>query len=125
MNLVDLVNKNHQNPNVANHPDFRTGDTLSIHVRITEGSKSRLQVFQGICIAIKNPNTTNGHFRIRKLSSGMGVERVFPYHSPAVEKIEIVSRGKSRRAKHFYLRERTGKKARVATDYSREEKSNK
>jgi large subunit ribosomal protein L19 len=70
---------------------------------------------------MKNPGTTNGHFRVRKLSSGMGVERVFPYHSPAVEKIEVVSRGKSRRAKHFYLRERTGKRARIAIDYDRKD----
>jgi large subunit ribosomal protein L19 len=121
MNLIDVVNKKYENPNVANQPDFRTGDTIAVHVRITEGSKSRIQVFQGICIAQKNKGTTNGHFRVRKLSSGMGVERVFPYHSPAVEKIEVIARGKSRRAKHFYLRERTGKRARIAIDYDRKD----
>jgi large subunit ribosomal protein L19 len=121
MNLIDQVNKNYANPNVSNFPEFRTGDTVAVHVRITEGNKSRIQVFQGICISMKNPGTTNGHFRVRKLSSGMGVERVFPYHSPAVEKIEVVSRGKSRRAKHFYLRERTGKRARIAIDYDRKD----
>jgi large subunit ribosomal protein L19 len=119
MNLVDLVNKNYANPNVSKFPEFRTGDTVSVSVRITEGNKTRIQLFQGTCIAMKNPKSTNGHFRVRKISEGMGVERVFPFHSPAVEDIKVIARGKSRRAKHFYLRERSGKAARVAIDYDR------
>ncbi len=121
MNLVDVVNKNYANAEVANFPKFRTGDTIAVHVKIKEGDKTRIQIFQGICIAVKQYGSTNGHFRVRKLSSGMGVERVFPFHSPAVAKIEVTSRGKSRRAKHFYLRERTGKRARIAIDYDRKE----
>ena len=120
MNLVDLVEKNYQNENVKSFPEFRTGDTIAVHCRIKEGNKERTQIFEGICISKKNPGTLNGHFRVRKLSSGgMGVERVFPYHSPNVQKIEVKSRGKTRRAKHFYLRERTGKAARIAIDFSR------
>jgi large subunit ribosomal protein L19 len=120
MNLVDVVNSDHLNASVQDIPDFRPGDTLAVHVKIQEGGKSRIQVFQGICIAQKNPRTLNGHFRIRKISAGgIGVERVFPFHSPSVSKVEVVARGKSRRAKHFYLRERTGKRARIAIDYSR------
>lgn len=119
MNLTDVVNEIHNQEHVTNFPDFRSGDTISVHYRITEGNKSRIQVFQGTCIARKEPGTLNGHFRVRKISSGMGVERVFPYHSPNVEKIEVVSRGKTKRAKHYYLRDRTGKKARIAVDYDR------
>mgnify|MGYP002625768216 CR=1 FL=1 len=121
MNLIDVVNKNYANAEIKNFPDFRTGDTVAVHVKITEGNKTRVQVFQGICIALKNKGAMNGHFRIRKMSSGMGVERVFPYHSPAIANIEVVARGKSRRAKHFYLRDRTGKKSRIAIDYDRAE----
>ncbi len=119
MNLVDLVNKNHMNANVEKFPAFKTGDTITVSVRITEGAKSRLQKFEGICIAMKGSiKNIDGHFRVRKLSSGYGVERVFPFHSPNVEEIKLVKRGKVRRAKHFYLRERTGKAARIETDYS-------
>jgi len=119
MNLVELVNKNYFNKNVEKFPDFRAGDTISVSVRVTEGAKTRLQKFEGTCIALKgNPKNTDGHFRVRKISSGYGVERVFPFHSPSVEAVEIVKRGKVRRAKHFYLRERTGKSARIETDYS-------
>ena len=119
MNLVDIVEQDHLSPLVANFPDFRSGDTVAVHARITEGSKSRIQVFQGVCIAIKSKNDLNGHFRVRKVSSGMGVERVFPFHSPNVEKIEVIQRGKSRRSKLYYLRERSGKSARIAIDYDR------
>ena len=119
MNLVDLVNKNYFNKNVEKFPQFKAGDTVSVSVRITEGNKTRIQKFEGTCIAMKGSRTnTDGHFRVRKLSNGYGVERVFPFHSPNVEAIELVKRGKVRRAKHFYLRERTGKAAKITTDYS-------
>ena len=120
MNLIDKVNAKHVSPNVENFPHFRSGDTLAVHVRIKEGNKSRIQVFQGMCIAIKERGRVSGHFRVRKISSGVGVERVFPFHSPNVEKVEVVSHGKTRRAKHYYLRERSGKSARIATDYDRQ-----
>jgi large subunit ribosomal protein L19 len=119
MNLVDLVNKLHFNKNVEKFPEFKSGDSVLVAVRIKEGAKSRIQKFEGTVIAIKgNPGNTDGHFRVRKLSSGYGVERVFPFHSPNVDSITVVKRGKTRRAKHFYLRERTGKAARIETDYS-------
>lgn len=94
-------------------PTFRPGDTLKVTVRITEGSKSRLQAFEGICIARKN-NSVNSNFTVRKISHGEGVERVFPLFSPLVEKIEVVRKGDVRRAKLYYLRELSGKKARIA-----------
>jgi large subunit ribosomal protein L19 len=94
-------------------PAFRPGDTLKVTVRITEGSKSRLQAFEGLCIARKN-NSVNSNFTVRKISHGEGVERVFPLFSPLVEKIEVVRKGDVRRAKLYYLRELSGKKARIA-----------
>ncbi|MFP5385771.1 MAG: 50S ribosomal protein L19 [Bacteriovoracia bacterium] len=119
MNLIDVVEKKYANPNATKFPAFKTGDTVEVGVRIKEGEKTRVQLFQGTCIAMKHPGQMNGHFRVRKISDGVGVERVFPFHSPAVEHVKIVSPGKSRRAKHNYLRTRTGKAARVAIDYSR------
>ena len=94
-------------------PTFRPGDTLKVTIRITEGDKSRLQAFEGMCIARKN-NSVNSNFTVRKLSHGEGVERVFPLFSPIIEKIEVVRKGDVRRAKLYYLRDRTGKRARIA-----------
>tara|TARA_Y100001935_G_scaffold8355_1_gene6550 strand:- start:162 stop:746 length:585 start_codon:yes stop_codon:yes gene_type:complete len=94
-------------------PAFRPGDTLKVTVKITEGSKSRLQAFEGVCIARKN-NSVNSNFTVRKISHGEGVERVFPLFSPIVEKIDVVRKGDVRRAKLYYLRELSGKKARIA-----------
>ena len=94
-------------------PTFRTGDTLKVTIRITEGDKSRLQAFEGMCIARKN-NSVNSNFTVRKLSHGEGVERVFPLFGPMIEKIEVVRKGDVRRAKLYYLRDRTGKSARIA-----------
>ena len=94
-------------------PTFRPGDTLKVTIRITEGDKSRLQAFEGMCIARKN-NSVNSNFTVRKLSHGEGVERVFPLFSPIIEKIEVVRKGDVRRAKLYYLRDRTGKSARIA-----------
>ncbi len=119
MNLVDVVNNDYANKNVSSFPKFRTGDTVAVHARITEGSKSRIQIFQGVCIGIKEENSMNGHFRIRKVSSGVGVERVFPFHSPNVEKVELIQTGKSKRSKLYYLRDRSGKSARISIDYER------
>ena len=94
-------------------PAFRPGDTLKVTVRITEGSKSRLQAFEGVCLARKN-NSVNSNFTVRKISHGEGVERVFPLFSPIVEKIDVVRKGDVRRAKLYYLRNLSGKKARIA-----------
>ena len=94
-------------------PTFRPGDTLKVTIRITEGDKSRLQAFEGMCIARKN-NSVNSNFTVRKLSHGEGVERVFPLFSPIIEKIDVIRKGNVRRAKLYYLRDRTGKRARIA-----------
>ena len=94
------------------HPEFRVGDTIKVHVNIREGEKERIQVFTGTVIAIDGTGSTKT-FTVRRISHGEGVERVFPLHSPNVKKIEIDRLGKVRRAKLYYLRNLTGKKARV------------
>lgn len=93
-------------------PDFRAGDTVKVHVNIIEGSRSRVQVFQGVVIA-RAGDGVRETFTVRKVSFQVGVERVFPVHSPVIEKIELVSRGDVRRAKLYYLRELRGKKAKI------------
>ena len=93
-------------------PDFRPGDTVGVHVRIKEGDKERIQVFQGAVVQ-RHRNGIHSTFTVRKISSGVGVERVFPLHSPTIAKIEIKSRGRVRRSKLSYLRELSGKKARI------------
>jgi large subunit ribosomal protein L19 len=92
--------------------DFRPGDTVKVHVRITEGDKQRIQIFQGVVIR-RSKSGSRETFTVRKMSFGTGVERVFPLHSPNVEKIEVIHSGKVRRAKLYYLRDLTGKKARL------------
>ncbi len=104
-------------------PDFRPGDTVRVHFKIREGNRERVQIFEGVVIARKGSGV-NETFTVRKISYGVGVERVFPVHSPRIEKIQIVSRGRVRRAKLYYLRERVGKKAKLQAmreaDISRE-----
>jgi large subunit ribosomal protein L19 len=94
-------------------PDFRPGDTLRVGVKVVEGERSRVQNFEGVCIARSNKGI-GSNFTVRKISFGEGVERVFPLHSPALDSIEVVRRGAVRRAKLYYLRGRTGKSARIA-----------
>ena len=96
----------------AEVPEINVGDTVKVHVRITEGDKSRIQVFEGTVIAKKHGGIQET-FTVRRVSHGVGVERVFPIHSPNVEKVEIVRGGKVRRSKLYYLRDRVGKAARV------------
>jgi len=93
-------------------PDFRPGDTLKVHVRVVEGNRSRVQVFQGVVIR-RQGSGVRETFTVRKVSFGVGVERTFPVHTPAVDKIEVVTRGDVRRAKLYYLRELRGKKAKI------------
>lgn len=93
-------------------PDFRAGDTLKVHIKVVEGSRERVQIFQGVCIGRRNAGLRST-FRVRKVSFGEGVERVFPLHSPRLEKIEVVQRGVVRRSKLYYLRQRSGKSARI------------
>lgn len=121
MNILDVVKADHQNKNVESFPTFKSGDTVNVHSRIKEGDKSRIQIFKGTVISIKKRGALEGHFRVRKTSSGIGVERVFPFHCPNVEKVEVVQRGKSRRSKLYYLRDRSGKSARIAIDYDKKD----
>lgn len=93
-------------------PDFRPGDTVKVHVKVVEGNRSRVQVFQGVVIA-RSGGGLQETFTVRKVSFGVGVERVFPLHTPIIEKIEVVTRGDVRRAKLYYLRELRGKKAKI------------
>lgn len=94
------------------YPEFKAGDTVRVHVRIVEGSKERVQQYQGVCIQRKGGGASET-FTVRKISSGIGVERIFPFTSPNIDKIEVVRRGVVRRAKLFYLRQRSGKSARI------------
>lgn len=94
-------------------PEFRAGDTINVHVKIIEGNKQRIQQFQGTVIQRRNPNTNGETFTVRKISNGVGVERIFPVLSPNVEKIEVIKKGKVRRARIFYQRLRAGKAARI------------
>ena len=105
-------------------PDFAPGDTVIVNVKVKEGDRSRVQAYEGVCIA-RNGGGLNESFTVRKISYGEGVERVFPLYSPNIDSIKLVRRGKVRRAKLYYLRDRRGKSARIAerTDRNTEEKS--
>lgn len=93
-------------------PDFRPGDTIRVHAKIKEGDKERIQVFQGAVIR-KRKGTMGATFTVRKISYGIGVERIFPFHSPSIDRIEIVTRGKVRRSRLYYMRKLKGKAARI------------
>jgi large subunit ribosomal protein L19 len=93
-------------------PDFRPGDTLAVNVRVIEGDKERIQLFQGVCIS-KKGSGINASFIVRKISNGVGVERIFPLHTPRIESIKVVRRGRVRRAKLYFLRSLRGKAARI------------
>ncbi len=110
MNAIDWVNqKYHKTKKI---PEFKAGDSVKVHVKIREGDKERIQIYEGVVIAIHR-NGPSSTFTVRKVSYGVGVERIFPFSSPSVEKIEVSSVGKIRRAKLYYLRELSGKKARI------------
>ena len=97
-------------------PDFKAGDTIKVGYKVTEGTRSRVQNYEGVCIARKNGVGIAGSFTVRKISFGEGVERVFPLYSTNIESITVVRRGRVRRAKLYYLRTRRGKSARIAED---------
>jgi large subunit ribosomal protein L19 len=97
-------------------PDFKAGDTIRVGYKVTEGTRSRVQAYEGVCISRKKGEGIAGSFTVRKISFGEGVERVFPLYSTNIESIEVVRRGKVRRAKLYYLRARRGKSARIAED---------
>lgn len=107
--LIEAVTKDQLRTDI---PNFRSGDTLVVHVRIVEGTRERIQLFEGVVIK-RNGGGISETFTVRKISYGVGVERTFPVHTPKIEKIEVKRRGKVRRAKLYYLRALTGKKARI------------
>ncbi|MEM7322511.1 MAG: 50S ribosomal protein L19 [Actinomycetota bacterium] len=109
MNLTEIVEQDQLRNDV---PDFGAGDNVKVHVKVIEGNRERVQVFQGVVIARKGEGVRET-FTVRKVSFGVGVERIFPIHSPIIEKIERVSRGDVRRAKLYYLRDRVGKSAKI------------
>jgi large subunit ribosomal protein L19 len=111
-NLMTLVEQELQQKRTA-FPDFKPGDTVNIHVKIREGSKERIQQFQGTVLQRRNPNSNGETFTVRKISNGIGVERIFPLFSPTIDKIEIMKKGAVRRARLFYLRGLQGKAARI------------
>jgi len=112
MNVIDAIEHAQLKSDI---PTFRPGDTLRVHVRVIEGDKERVQAFEGVCIGMKG-GSVRATFTVRKVSYGVGVERIFPLHSPRIEKIEIVNRGIVRRAKLYYLRDLSGKAARLKED---------
>lgn len=97
-------------------PAFKAGDTINVHVKITEGNKERIQQYQGVVIQRRNVNSNGETFTVRKISSGVAVERIFPILSPSIEKIELVRKGVVRRARIFYIRDKKGKAARIKED---------
>ncbi len=109
MNKIEMIEKEQMRTDLT---DFKAGDTVKVHVKIKEGDKERIQVFEGTVIK-KRKGNNKASFTVRKISYGIGVERVFPLHSPLLEKIDVVQKGKVRRARLFYLRKRRGKAARI------------
>ena len=109
MNIIETIENEQMRVDI---PDFRAGDTIKVHARIKEGEKERIQVFQGTVVR-KRKGRTGATFTVRKISYGIGVERIFPLHSPTIDKIELVTRGKVRRGRIYYLRKLRGKAARV------------
>ncbi|MFH1488003.1 MAG: 50S ribosomal protein L19 [Pseudomonadota bacterium] len=109
MNIIENLEREQMRVDI---PDFNAGDTIKVHARIKEGEKERIQVFQGVVIR-KRRGQTGATFTVRKVSYGVGVERIFPLHSPNIDKVEIVTRGKVRRGKLYYLRNLRGKAARI------------
>lgn len=109
MNVIEAIEKEQMRVDI---PDFRPGDTVKVHARIKEGEKERIQIFQGVVIR-KRKGNTGATFTVRKVSYGIGVERIFPLHAPFVDKIEVLTRGKVRRSRLYYLRKLRGKAARI------------
>ena len=113
MNAIQLVEQAFANDKVASYPTFKAGDTITVTYRIKEGDKERLQKFRGTVIQLRGASAATRTFTVRKVASGVGVERIFPMESPFIESIELNKVGKVRRARIFYLRNLSGKKARI------------
>jgi len=109
MNIIEQLEKEQMRLDM---PEFKAGDTIRVHARIKEGEKERIQVFQGVVIR-KRKGNTGASFTVRKVSYGIGVERIFPLHSPSIDKIEVMTRGKVRRGRIYYMRQLRGKAARI------------
>jgi large subunit ribosomal protein L19 len=109
MNIIETLEAEQMRTDI---PEFKAGDTVKVHARIKEGEKERIQVFQGVVIR-RRKGTTGATFTVRKVSYGIGVERVFPTHSPAIDKVEVITRGRVRRGRLYYLRKLRGKAARI------------
>lgn len=109
MDIVQAIGQEQMKKDI---PDFRPGDTVSVHVKVVEGNRERIQVFEGVVIRRKGSGLQET-FTVRRMSYGVGVERIFPVHSPRIAKIEVKRKGKVRRAKLYYLRDRVGKSARI------------
>jgi large subunit ribosomal protein L19 len=109
MNVIEMIEKEQMRLDI---PDFKVGDTIRVHARIKEGEKERIQTFQGVVLR-KRKGNTGATFTVRKVSYGIGVERIFPLHSPNIDKIEVVTRGRVRRGRLYYLRKLRGKAARI------------
>jgi len=109
MNAIEMLEKEHMRVDL---PQFKSGDKVRVYSRIKEGDKERIQVFEGVVIR-KRKGTTGATFTVRKVSYGVGVEKIFPFHSPTIDKIEVISKGKVRRARLYYLRKLRGKAARL------------
>ena len=124
MNIVEKISQDQIDKVVEGRPvpEFGPGDTLKVHVKVVEGTRERVQIFEGVCIARK-ADSINSNFTVRKISYGEGVERVYPLYSPRIDQIEVVRRGRVRRAKLYYLRGRRGKSARIAEKIQRTSKS--
>jgi large subunit ribosomal protein L19 len=114
MNLIEAIEREQLRSDI---PDFKPGDTVKVHVKVIEGEKERIQVFAGVVLR-KSRGSIRATFTVRKVSYGIGVERTFPLHSPRIDRIEITTRGHVRRAKLYYLRERSGKAARITAEKS-------
>lgn len=121
MNIIEQLEKEHLEELGKTVPEFAPGDTVNVKVKVKEGDRERLQAFEGVCIA-RSGGGLNESFTVRKISFGEGVERVFPVYSPLVDSIEVVRRGKVRRAKLYYLRGRRGKSARITEKVDRRAK---
>jgi len=115
MNIIDEIEREQMKEirEKRDVPEFNAGDTMKVHLKVVEGTRERIQIFEGLCIA-KSNRSLNSTFTVRKISNGEGVERVFPVYSPLISKLEVIRRGDVRRAKLYYLRGRSGKKARIA-----------
>lgn len=109
LKLIEAENEERRN----SLPSFKAGDTVNVHVKITEGNKERIQQFQGTVIQRRHPNSNGETFTVRKVSNGVGVERIFPLLSPSLEKIDVLRKGKVRRARIYYQRGKQGKSARI------------